>query len=565
MQVALPTQVEVGATPGSLPRPDLGPKLAFGDVLQQQATTQPGPSRKPQFQAPAGAPTKRTAQAPVLNQQPTQSPPDSLLPEQAAPMVIVPPAMAGTLIPNPALTSTGPLLASSDGISISGTSSPAETLAISTQPGTTQNTDQQPQPSPAPFVAGESGWTQTSGPPQDITADPLAAGSTPASAKEVEATPVSTIPASEVAPDPPARLKSKAATLEDSPLRSKPAAVPGHAGTSEPKLPPAKIASTGSEHASRVSNARNSGVLRSEAKDPNPGNTGSTTTRSQGPEAQPTSVQAAAPTYAGTLSFVPPINATTSTSQSTDATPSPNKQSDQSALPVAEQPASEALPSTGLPASPTSALPGFITADQPRPKELPAVGTLGPGLAAGEPGTAASERSNLPAEAHATPGQASTASRETELHAAEIPELTRARLMQTLTGSQMQVSVRSEDFGKVTVHAGYGRDALSAQITLESPQLGAALSTHIPAMEQRLAGEHGMRTSVVIAAAADGQGAQNAPKDSNPQSDRSPSSYRSSKTSPTYPGTTETSAIAVDPTQFTTTTQAPSGRLNVRI
>ena len=84
----------------------------------------------------------------------------------------------------------------------------------------------------------------------------------------------------------------------------------------------------------------------------------------------------------------------------------------------------------------------------------------------------------------------------------ETSSLGSARLLQTLSRSEMQIKVNSEDFGHVTIHTAYGRDAISAQITLGNAQLGSALSAHIPALEQKLqqslAGNGDLRASVTV-------------------------------------------------------------------
>ncbi len=80
----------------------------------------------------------------------------------------------------------------------------------------------------------------------------------------------------------------------------------------------------------------------------------------------------------------------------------------------------------------------------------------------------------------------------------ELPSVTNARLMQSLSRSEMQINVHSQEFGRVSIQTAYGREAISAQITLENSQLGSALSTHVPVMEQKLSQDHGLRASVTI-------------------------------------------------------------------
>lgn len=80
--------------------------------------------------------------------------------------------------------------------------------------------------------------------------------------------------------------------------------------------------------------------------------------------------------------------------------------------------------------------------------------------------------------------------------------LTGAHLLQSLGRSAMQVHLDAAEFGRVSVHATYGRDGIAAQINLESSASGsalhAALMTHVPLMEQKLAGEHGARAAVSV-------------------------------------------------------------------
>ncbi len=78
------------------------------------------------------------------------------------------------------------------------------------------------------------------------------------------------------------------------------------------------------------------------------------------------------------------------------------------------------------------------------------------------------------------------------------PGVTTARLLQSFSRSEMQVKVNSAEFGRVTIHTAYGREAIAAQITLSNAQLGSALAAHVPAIEQKLGQDHGLRASVTI-------------------------------------------------------------------
>lgn len=74
---------------------------------------------------------------------------------------------------------------------------------------------------------------------------------------------------------------------------------------------------------------------------------------------------------------------------------------------------------------------------------------------------------------------------------------THAHLLRHLQQTEMQVHLHAEEFGRVSVHAAYGHDAVSAQITLENNELGSALVAHMPEMERAL-DAHGVRSSVQV-------------------------------------------------------------------
>jgi hypothetical protein len=71
-------------------------------------------------------------------------------------------------------------------------------------------------------------------------------------------------------------------------------------------------------------------------------------------------------------------------------------------------------------------------------------------------------------------------------------------MVQTLSRSEMQVHVNAGEFGRVSIRTAYGRDAISAQITLENNELRSALSVHAPSIEQKLGQDHGLRASVTV-------------------------------------------------------------------
>ena len=147
----------------------------------------------------------------------------------------------------------------------------------------------------------------------------------------------------------------------------------------------------------------------------------------------------------------------------------------------------------------------------------------------------------------------------------ELPTLTHAGMVRSMNGSQVQVSLRSEDFGKVTVHAGYARDTLSAQITLESSPLGAALSTHVTGLEQKLAGEHGIRTSIQISTGGE-TGSESRQQGTDPQRNRreEPARLHPFGTATPTAGVAEASD-RMESRSIRDNLQASPGRLNITI
>jgi hypothetical protein len=144
---------------------------------------------------------------------------------------------------------------------------------------------------------------------------------------------------------------------------------------------------------------------------------------------------------------------------------------------------------------------------------------LSPGAATGAFGasgagqTAYSFKAEPPA--HAESGRAaSSSSQDSSAEATTGTSLTGMHLVQSLGRSEMQVHLNAAEFGRVSVHATYGREGLAAQISLENTELGSALrsalSVHMPGIEQKLGADQGSRASVSISTetgAAQGNGA----------------------------------------------------------
>ena len=127
---------------------------------------------------------------------------------------------------------------------------------------------------------------------------------------------------------------------------------------------------------------------------------------------------------------------------------------------------------------------------------------------------------------------AASPSEETSPTAGEV-SMAATHLLQSLGRSEMQVHLNAAEFGRVSVHATYGREGIAAQISLENTDLGSALgsalSAHLPAMEQKLGADGGARASVSVSTETGagsgnggGQGTGPSPRRSSPPSLPSP-------------------------------------------
>jgi hypothetical protein len=121
--------------------------------------------------------------------------------------------------------------------------------------------------------------------------------------------------------------------------------------------------------------------------------------------------------------------------------------------------------------------------------------------------SASSSQQNAPVEGSASATLSDPADRGSVLASvvaspAPTVNLTAMHLSQTVHRSEMQVHIDAQEFGRVSVHAAYGREGLAAQISTEATRLGSALGTalsgHIPAMEQRLRVDHVAHASVSV-------------------------------------------------------------------
>ncbi len=171
----------------------------------------------------------------------------------------------------------------------------------------------------------------------------------------------------------------------------------------------------------------------------------------------------------------------------------------------ADTPGSENLTDTAITKTKTlaggaetaAAFPGHLQPSPTMPFPAATAAFAGSGVE-GQTGASAFTNSTAATASHGN-GSATQGSESAEAMGAILSGM---QLMQTLQRSAMQVHINAAEFGRVSVHATYGREGIAAQISLENTDLGSALgsalSAHVPAMEQKLASDGSSRASVSV-------------------------------------------------------------------
>jgi hypothetical protein len=72
------------------------------------------------------------------------------------------------------------------------------------------------------------------------------------------------------------------------------------------------------------------------------------------------------------------------------------------------------------------------------------------------------------------------------------------RLVQRVQESEINLNVRSADFGNVAIHTAMSRERVSAQISLEHIDLGKAIASEVQALQSKLSQEHGFHASIEV-------------------------------------------------------------------
>lgn len=73
-----------------------------------------------------------------------------------------------------------------------------------------------------------------------------------------------------------------------------------------------------------------------------------------------------------------------------------------------------------------------------------------------------------------------------------------ARLIQTMSESEMRVGMHSAEFGDISIRTMVSPLQMTAQISVDHGDLGKAISAHIPSMQEKLGGELGLKALVEV-------------------------------------------------------------------
>jgi hypothetical protein len=95
-----------------------------------------------------------------------------------------------------------------------------------------------------------------------------------------------------------------------------------------------------------------------------------------------------------------------------------------------------------------------------------------------------------------------------------------ARLVERLKESEINLSLRSADFGDIAIHTAIGHERLSAQISLERDALSKVIAGEIPALQSKLSQEHGIHATIEVqqqGQSFSGQGGQPQSQPGRPQ------------------------------------------------
>jgi hypothetical protein len=192
---------------------------------------------------------------------------------------------------------------------------------------------------------------------------------------------------------------------------------------------------------------------------------------------------------AGSGNPAPAITADGATSKSTNATsgpgdalphsaqntaqPSPDSQADASRATEAAPKAADASPSQAQTVAVQAGIAGTTTQH--------------PTAAVADVAPRPTGQQEVPASVHAEGGEAVAAS-----------SINSAKLMQTMSETEMHVGMRSAEFGDISIRTSISQQQLVTQISLDHSDLSQAISAHVSTMQTKLGEDFGLHASIEV-------------------------------------------------------------------
>ena len=81
---------------------------------------------------------------------------------------------------------------------------------------------------------------------------------------------------------------------------------------------------------------------------------------------------------------------------------------------------------------------------------------------------------------------------------AGMPGVNAARVIQTMSESEMRVGMHSVEFGDISIRTAVSQQQLVAQITVDHRDLATAISSHIPLAQAKLGNDYGIHASIEV-------------------------------------------------------------------
>ena len=137
---------------------------------------------------------------------------------------------------------------------------------------------------------------------------------------------------------------------------------------------------------------------------------------------------------------------------------------------------------------------------------------------------------NSTPDSGASPASASQAASNVQVpEAAPMQALSGAHLVQSIHQSEMKLGLNSAEFGSISINTSVTHQMLSAQISLDHPELSRILSAHMPAVEEKLGQAYGLQTRVEVRDGSSAQsGARQQDEGSHSASSRRETQFRQS-------------------------------------